>query len=91
MIPFKSAVVACFVLGALATPTLAVDATNPDNCVADIGALDANGDGYVDNTEYASYGRVEMNVDTDGDGRISADERIVACREGALQALKPEN
>ena len=64
--------------------------TDPDKCVAEVGALDVNGDGYVDNDEYAAYGRVETNVDTDGDGRISGDEKVVACKDGAMQALKPK-
>lgn len=64
---------------------------NPDNCVADVERLDANGDGFVDNTEYAAYGDIDTNVDVDGDGRISPDEKVVACKSGAMRGLVPEN
>lgn len=64
--------------------------TDPDKCVSEIGALDANGDGYVDNTEYSAYGTIETNVDTDGDGKISNDEKVVACKGGAMKALAPK-
>ena len=64
--------------------------TDPEKCIAEIGELDANNDGYVDNTEYSKYGRIEMNVDTDRDGRISNDEKVVACKAGAMQALAPK-
>jgi hypothetical protein len=64
---------------------------NPENCVANVAALDVNGDGYVDSQEMAQYGRIETNVDTDGDGRISNQETTVACRDGAMAALKPKN
>jgi hypothetical protein len=63
---------------------------DPKTCVSNVSALDTNGDSYVDNTEMAEYGRIENNVDTNGDGRISAQETTVACRDGALQALKPQ-
>lgn len=63
--------------------------TDPDKCVSEIGALDKNGDGYVDNTEHSQYGRIDTNVDTDGDGKISGDEKVVACKGGAMQALNP--
>jgi hypothetical protein len=62
---------------------------DPQTCVSNIGALDTNGDGFVDNREMAAYGRIESNVDTNGDGRISSNEVVVACRDGALEALKP--
>ncbi|MBU1211337.1 MAG: hypothetical protein KJ587_08700 [Alphaproteobacteria bacterium] len=63
--------------------------TDPDKCVAEVGKLDVDGDGYVDNNEYSAYGRIETNVDTDKDGKISGDEKVVACKGGAMQALKP--
>jgi hypothetical protein len=66
-------------------------AANPENCVANVAALDLNGDSYVDSQEMAQYGRIESNVDTDGDGRISNQETTVACRDGALAALEPKN
>ena len=63
---------------------------DPRNCVSNVSALDTNGDNYVDNTEMAEYGRIETNVDTDRDGRISSNEVTVACRDGALEALQPK-
>ncbi len=63
--------------------------SSPENCVAEVGKLDTNGDGYVDNTEASQYGRIETNVDTNGDGRLSADERTVACKSGLMDAFKP--
>ena len=63
---------------------------DPQNCVSNVSALDTNGDSYVDNGEMATYSRIETNVDTDGDGRISRNEVTVACRDGALDALQPK-
>ena len=63
---------------------------DPQNCVSRVSALDTNGDSYVDNREMAEYGRIETNVDTNGDGRISSNEVTVACRNGAMDALQPE-
>ena len=63
---------------------------DPRNCVSNVSALDVNGDSYVDNREMAEYGRVQTNVDIDGDGRISPNEMVVACRDGALEALEPK-
>lgn len=70
------------------SPTLMED---PQLCVSRVAALDQNRDTYVDAGEYESYGRIATNVDLDGDGRISAEERVVACRDGALEALRPQN
>ena len=61
---------------------------DPDKCIAEIGALDTNGDGYVDGREFARYGQIETNVDTDHDGWISAEERTVACRRGVFRSLQ---
>ena len=63
---------------------------DPQNCVSNVSALDTNGDSYVDNREMAEYGRIETNVDTNRDGRISSNEVTVACRDGALDALQPK-
>lgn len=63
---------------------------SPDQCVSEVGALDANGDGFVDNTEYAQYGDIQTNVDTDSDGRISRDELTVACDSDLANALMPK-
>ena len=65
-------------------------APDPRNCVSNVSALDTNGDCYVDNREMAEYGRIETNVDTDRDGRISRTEVTVACRDDALEALQPK-
>ncbi|WP_088342536.1 MULTISPECIES: hypothetical protein [Rhodomicrobium] len=64
---------------------------DPRLCVSRATALDVNRDTYIDAQEYESYGRIATNVDTNGDGRISAEERTVACRDGALEALRPKN
>jgi len=63
---------------------------DPQNCVSNVSALDTNRDSYVDNSEMAEYGRIETNVDTDRDGRISPKEVTVACRDGALETLQPK-
>ncbi len=65
--------------------------SDPSQCMANVGALDKNGDGFLDNTEMSAYGRVETNVDVNGDGRISAQEMTVVCRDGASQALQPKS
>ncbi len=59
-----------------------------EECVAALGALDADGDGYVDKAEQADKVKVEANVDGDGDGRISNAEQTIACRTGAISGLK---
>lgn len=64
--------------------------TNPEECSADVGALDVNNDGYVTDAEMAGRGTIETNVDTDGVGRISRDEMTVACNDKTMQALKPK-
>lgn len=58
---------------------------DPDLCVAEIDKLDANNDGFVDNTEWPSISEVHKNVDVDGDGRISQDEKTVSCEEGVVE------
>lgn len=65
--------------------------SDPSQCMANVGALDKNGDGFLDNSEMSAYGRVETNVDVNGDGRISAQEMTVVCRDGAAQALQPKS
>ena len=65
-------------------------APDPRNCVSNVSALDINDDSYVDNREMAEYGRIETNVDTNRDDRISRNEVTVACRDGALEALQPK-
>lgn len=64
---------------------------SPEQCVSEVGTLDANGDGFVDNTEYTQYGDIQTSVDTDSDGRISRDELIVACDSDLANALMPKN
>lgn len=59
-----------------------------EECVAALGALDVDGDGYLDKAEQADNVKVEANVDRDGDGRISNAEQTVACRTGAVTGLK---
>lgn len=79
---------ASFGVANAASPTLTED---PRLCTSRVAALDVDRDTYVDAGEYETYGRIATNVDTDGDGRISENERVVACRDGALEALQPKN
>ncbi|MCB1509671.1 MAG: hypothetical protein KDJ36_02115 [Hyphomicrobiaceae bacterium] len=65
--------------------------TQPWDCVANFEQLDTNGDGYIDNREAPSFGRVEANVDVNNDGYISREEKVVVCREGVRQGLKPKS
>ncbi|MEL6299221.1 MAG: hypothetical protein AAFV26_07095 [Pseudomonadota bacterium] len=82
------ALAAALPLFAISGATAATMYTDPDACVADYNKLDVNKDGYVDNTEASEYASVETNVDVDGDGKYSADERTVACKEGRMSAFK---
>jgi Ca2+-binding EF-hand superfamily protein len=59
-----------------------------EECLAALGALDVDGDGYVDKAEQADSIKIDANVDSDGDGRISNAEQTVACRTGAITGLK---
>jgi hypothetical protein len=59
-----------------------------EECLGAMEALDADGDGYVDKTEQGDTIVVEAAVDKDGDGRISNAEQTVACRTGAVTAVK---
>lgn len=61
---------------------------DPELCVAEIGKLDVNNDGFVDNSEWPSISEVHRNVDVDGDGRISQDEKTVSCKEGIVEAFE---
>jgi Ca2+-binding EF-hand superfamily protein len=61
---------------------------NPEQCKAEVGALDMNADGYVDATEMGDRGTIQTNVDTDGDGQISRDEMVVACDNSLVEALE---
>jgi hypothetical protein len=62
---------------------------DPDQCSAEVTALDVDRDGYITNAEIAGRGTIETNVDTDGDGRISSDEVVVACDSKLMDALTP--
>lgn len=64
--------------------------TNPWDCIANVAWLDTNGDGYIDNRESARYSRLEANVDVDNDGYISREEKVVVCKDGVRQGLKPK-
>jgi len=63
---------------------------DPAQCRAEVTALDVNGDGYITDAEIAGRGSIETNVDTDGDGRISGDEVVVACDSKLMDALTPQ-
>ena len=69
-------------ISALAAPTVfAAKSFGPMKCIANIGKLDTNDDGFVDNKERGAYSKVMVNVDVDKDGKISPDEAVVACKD----------
>jgi hypothetical protein len=61
---------------------------SPEDCVADYGRLDANGDGVIDKGESSSYAFIRQNVDVNGDGNISAEERTASCERGVAKAFR---
>lgn len=62
---------------------------NPEQCKAEVGALDSNADGYVSADEMSVRGgTIQTNVDVDGDGQISRDELVVACDNSLVEALE---
>jgi len=75
-------------LGAVGAANAAAAYGSTEECLAALGALDVDGDGYLDKAEQADNVKVEANVDRDGDGRISNAEQTVACRTGAVTGLK---
>ncbi|MEZ5925185.1 MAG: hypothetical protein R3D57_12460 [Hyphomicrobiaceae bacterium] len=62
--------------------------TSPEDCVAEIGKLDTDGDGFVMNNEASAYGEIGTNIDVDNDGRLSVEERTVACQNGLIQSMR---
>lgn len=58
---------------------------DPERCVAEMSALDTDGDGYLTDDEVGEYMTISTNVDTDGDGRISREELVVACERGLVE------
>jgi len=79
------------VLGAIAVTFLMSTSAlaGPMSCVAEIGQLDQNDDGFVTSNEATEFTGLMANVDVDGDGRISPEEAVVACRAGtASEALE---
>jgi hypothetical protein len=75
-------------LGAVSATNAAVLYSSTEECIAALGALDVDGDGYIDKAEQADNVKVEANVDSDGDGKVSNAEQTVACRTGAITGLK---
>ena len=65
--------------------------TDAEACIAAIGELDLNRDGYVDNHEASSFKRVETNIDVNRDGWISEEEKVVACEDGVERAFVPHS
>ncbi|RIA55750.1 EF-hand domain-containing protein [Dichotomicrobium thermohalophilum] len=61
---------------------------DPERCVAEMSALDADGDGYLTDDEVGEYMTISTRVDTDGDGRISSEELVVACEQQLVEALE---
>ncbi len=80
-------------ISALSAPSVfAAKSPGPMKCIANIGKLDTNDDGYVDNRERGAYSRVMTNVDVNKDGKISPDEAVVACKDlGFRDAFKPSD
>lgn len=78
-------------IAALALTTLLLPAAasaqdyTEEQCVADMTKLDANSDGFVMPDEMPSFETVRANVDTNNDGRISAEERTVVCKDSSLR------
>ena len=91
MKPIAFGLVALLLLGCASTADAAGAYASTEECVAAIGALDADGDGYVDTSEQADIVKFEPSVDRDRDGRISNEEQTAACRTGAVTALKGKN
>lgn len=84
---------AALILAATAGAATAANSVyaNPDECKAQVGSLDANTDGFVSADEVPTPGVIQTNVDTDGDGKISQEEMVVACDNELLDALKPKD
>jgi hypothetical protein len=74
------------ILGAIAVTFLMSTSAfaGPMSCVAEIGQLDANDDGFVSANEASGVTGVMANVDIDGDGRISPQEAVVVCQTTSL-------
>ena len=79
---------ACLCLGTVSAANAAAAYGSTEECLAALGALDVDGDGYVDKAEQTDSVRVEAGADSDGDGRLSNAEQTVACRTGAVTATK---
>ena len=82
------------VLGAIAVTFLMSTSAfaGPMNCVAEIGQLDTNDDGFVTPDEASGIAGVMANVDIDGDGRISPQEAVVVCQTTAAEnVFAPRN
>jgi hypothetical protein len=82
------------ILGAIAVTFLMSTSAfaGPMNCVAEIGQLDTNDDGFVTPDEASDVAGVMANVDLDGDGRISPQEAVVVCQTTAQEdVFAPKN
>jgi hypothetical protein len=77
-------------LGALGSVNAAAYGST-EECLGAMEALDVDGDGYLDKAEQGDKIKVEAAVDGDSDGRISNAEQTVACRTGAVTALKSKD
>ncbi len=61
---------------------------SPADCIADYGTLDTDNDGRIDADESNEYIFIRENVDVDGDGVISDEEKRVACERGIAKAFR---
>jgi len=63
---------------------------DPDKCMAEMTALDSDGDGFITGDEMGTRGTIATQVDTNDDGRIAPEELTVACDNNLVQALNPK-
>lgn len=61
---------------------------SPEDCVADYGKLDTNQDGNIDDNESTQYKFIREDVDVNGDGMISDEEKRVSCERGIAKAFR---
>lgn len=57
-------------------------------CKAEFAKADANRDERLKDDENRDYDQVKSQVDVNKDGEISADEYIVACKQGILDKVR---
>lgn len=91
-IHITTAVAALLTAGILSAPTLAqtpgaAPQMDESRCISEFSKVDANKDERLAGSEMSKYNTVKSQVDTDGDGNISSDEYIVACKQGEFESI----